>query len=107
MLLPYHLVLLVGTVNVGDNVSVTVSFGQKISAADISVSFDTSKFVFTGSVSAGRANLSGSRVAISYFEATSGVSSITLTFKAKAVRNSETFQQNVHSQLILTQILFQ
>lgn len=75
------------SVYVGDTVSVTVSFGQKVSACDVSVSFDTSKFVYSG-VSTGNANFTGSKVVASYYNATTEISSITFTFKAIAVGSS-------------------
>ena len=71
-------------VKVGDTISVTVSFGQKVAAADVTLSFDSSKFAYK-SVSKGTANSTGSSIVVSYFDSTGGsnpTSSITFTFTA-------------------------
>lgn len=71
-------------VKVGDTISVTVSFGQKVAAADVTLSFDSSKFAYK-SVNKGNANSTGSSIVVSYFDSTGGsnpTSSITFTFTA-------------------------
>lgn len=73
-----------GEVALGETVSVTVNFGGTIAAADLTVSFDSSKFAYKG-VSAGTANSTGSTVKVSYYDATKGTSSITLTFTSIAL----------------------
>lgn len=73
-----------GEVALGDTVSVTVNFGGTVAAADVTVSFDSSKFAYKG-VSAGTANSTGSSVKVSYYDATKGTSSITLTFTSIAL----------------------
>ena len=86
MLLHYHLVHQVQKLRCGETISVTVSFGQKVASADVTVSFDNSKFSCS-SVSVGNANNIGSSVKVSYFDSTGGsnaISSITFKFKSKA-----------------------
>lgn len=73
-----------GEVALGDTVSVTVNFGGTVAAADVTVSFDSSKFAYKG-VNAGTANSTGSSVKVSYYDAKKGISSITLTFTSIAL----------------------
>ncbi len=73
-------------VTVGDTVTVTVSFGQKVTSADVTLTFDSSKFTYS-SVSAGTPNNSGSSITVSYYDSTGGsspISSMTFTFTSKA-----------------------
>ena len=86
MLQLYHLVHQIQKLLCGDTISVTVSFGQKVASADVTVSFDNSKFSYS-SISVGNANNIGSSVKVSYFDSTGGsnaISSITFKFKSKA-----------------------
>lgn len=86
MLLLYHSVHQVQKLLYGDTLSVTVSFGQKVASADVTVSFDSSKFSYS-SVSAGNAKNMGSSIKVSYFDSTGGsnaISSMTFKFKSKA-----------------------
>lgn len=80
-------------ITIGDSVSVTVSFGQKVASADVTLSFDSSKFSYS-SVSTGNANNMGSSIKVSYFDSTGGsnaISSITFKFKSKTTGTASFF----------------
>lgn len=70
-------------VTVGQNVSITVSFGEKVSAAQFKLDYDTSKFDYvscsTGTFGTGKKTF----VYVNY-EDVADLGSVTITFKAKA-----------------------
>lgn len=73
-------------INLGDSVSVTVSFGQKVTSATVKLSYDSSKFDFE-SVNAGTSNNTSGKVIVSFYDQTGGsnpISSITFKFKSKS-----------------------
>ncbi len=71
------------SVTVGQNVSITVSFGSKVSAAQFKLSFDSSKFDFV-SCSKGDYNKSTTRYTYLGMSTEPDLGSVTFTFKAKA-----------------------
>jgi len=69
-------------ITTGNNVSVTVSFGEKVSAAQFKLNYDKSKFDYV-SCSAGNYGTTGTYVYMSY-EDVKDLGSVTFTFKSKA-----------------------
>jgi len=82
-------------VTVGKEFSVTVSFGEQVKAAQFKVSYDTSKFEYTGKASAGTL---GSTGYYSFLDTSGGhnkIASVTFTFKAKATGSGTISISNV------------
>lgn len=71
-------------VTVGKNVSVTVSFGEKVSAAQFKLNYDTSKFDYV-SCSAGSYGTGTKTYVYVNYEDVADLGSVTFTFKSKAV----------------------
>ncbi len=69
-------------VSVEKNVSVTVSFGEKVSAAQFVLGYDTSKFTY---VKCSKGEFSGNQYVYLSTTDAQDLSSVTFTFKAKAV----------------------
>lgn len=91
------------TVKKGENVTVTVDWGTKMEAVDISLSFDKSKFEFvSSSMSDSYYNVSNGVVLVSWFTAdpNSAINKITYTFKAIDEGVAEPFKV---SDVILTE----
>ncbi len=70
-------------VAVGDKVSVTVTFSQKVSSADFRLNYDTSKFEYV-SVSKGGYGTGTKRYTYLNYEDVEDLGSVTFSFKAKA-----------------------
>lgn len=70
-------------VAVGDRVSVTVTFSQKVSSADFRLNYDTSKFEYV-SVSKGGYGTGTKRYTYLNYEDVEDLGSVTFSFKAKA-----------------------
>lgn len=68
----------------GNNVSVTVSFGEAVKGAQFKLSYDTSKFDYV-SCSAGTLGASNTYVYADLSGGQAKISSVTFTFKAKAI----------------------
>ena len=73
------------SVKEGENVKITVSFGEKVSAAQFTLNFDSNKFEYVSKTSGG--SFSGTTKKFAYTSedgVTADLSSVTFTFKAKA-----------------------
>lgn len=68
------------TVNVGSNVKITISFGEKVKMAEFDLSYDKSKFEFISSSK----GAFGEKFSFVDSAAKADTGSVTLTFKAKA-----------------------
>ena len=69
----------------GENVRITVSFGEKVSAAQFTLNFDSNKFTYVSKSSGG--SFSGATKKFAYTSedgVTADLSSVTFTFKAKS-----------------------
>ena len=67
----------------GENVQVTINFGQTLGAGDFDISYDSNIFDYVSN-QGGTANNTGDKVAVSYYEATNPVDNISVTFRAKS-----------------------
>ncbi len=76
------------SVNVGQTVSVTVSFGGKVSAAQFKLNYDKSKFDYV-SCSAGTFGTGTNTYVYVNYEDVEDLGSVTLTFKAKATGSGD------------------
>lgn len=76
------------SVKVGQTVSVTVSFGGKVSAAQFKLSYDKSKFDYV-SCSAGTFGTGTNTYVYVNYEDVEDLASVTLTFKAKATGSGD------------------
>ena len=73
------------SVEVGSTVKVTVSFGQKVSAAQFTLNFDTSKLEYVSKSSGGLFSAATKRYGYNSEDGvTADLASVTFTFKAKA-----------------------
>lgn len=70
-------------VTVGNNVTVTVSFGEQVKAAQFKLSYDTSKFDYVG-CTAGTLGAGGTYAFLDFTGGQSTIASVTFTFKSKA-----------------------
>lgn len=86
------------TVNVGENVTITLSFGQKVSAARFTVNFDSNKLQYISYSCTGSGykefDPNGTK-RFAYAGTTDDVSSISFTFKSKAVGTTNVNINNV------------
>lgn len=77
-----------GTINPNDTVTINISLGGSMGSATVNLAYNNSLFDYV-SASGGTASNLGSTIRIVFFDSTGGsspVSSMSVTFKAKAVR---------------------
>lgn len=80
-------------VTIGDTVKVTVSFGDKVSAAQFTLNYDSSIYEYVSKSQGGSFSASTKKFAYANSDGEADLASVTFTFKAK-VANSTNFSIN-------------